>query len=331
MSIHHRMPLARAIRSCHPKGALLLAGCLLCGCAAQAASTPPSQAPSRAALAILLTSDSAAMREAGLANAVQALIQRCMRARQLPNQPAPESAASLAAGSVPLPEFPAYGGLAPRRTQGYGLYAGLVARASRAYQAGGGTGAVDRQHGSAGPLPPAARARYSMAEFGPASSVVAVALPGGARAQVQDGGCRGAAARRIYGSVASYTLAVEGAPLLTDELIGKVEANPGFVAAVRAWSRCMAGRGFRYASPTSAYHGLSLEYQAAGPTSGLRHREIAVATADYQCAKQTRLLRVTAALQRTEAARLGAAAEAQLRQITRIDAEAAQRAGHIAT
>jgi len=55
-----------------------------------------------------------------------------------------------------------------------------------------------------------------------------------------------------------------------------------------------------------------------------------VATADYRCARRTRLPRITAALQRIEAGRLGAAAEAQLRQITRIDARAARRARHVA-
>lgn len=277
-----------------------------------------------------MTTDTVAVMDSTLANTVQTLIQRCMRARHFAYYPTLESAASLEAGSVQLPELPAYGSLAQRRVHGYGLYS-AGARASGTRPKRGpdhGSAAAPAAHGSAyfASLPAPAQARYTTAEFGPPSDVLTVALPGGVQAQVRSGGCRGAAVRRIYGSVAGYIQAVEGAPLLTDQLINRVDANPAFVAAVHAWSRCMAGRGFRYQSPNVAYDSLSGEYRAQGPSTGMRHREMAVAVADFRCAQAVYLLRVTAVLQHEEAGRLGARSEAQLRLITRIDAQAARQA-----
>jgi hypothetical protein len=286
----------------------------------------------RADLAILTLSGTATVMEADLANAVEGLIQRCMRAKRLVYYREPERARP-GFGPARMPEFPAYTSLAQRRADGYGPYADTVAAARACGGAGRASGRspAEREVAYVGSLTSAARASYLTAELGPASEVMTMALPGGPRAQVRDGGCRGAAVRSIYGSVADYVLAVDGAPLLSDELLAAVESSPRFVTALGAWSRCMAGHGFRYTSPEGAYTGLSREYQVTGPASGLRRRETAVASADYQCAQRTSLLRTTAAVQHTQAGRLGATAEAQLRQITRIDAQAARRAQHVAT
>jgi hypothetical protein len=309
-------------------GLLFLVGCAVCGCGSPASPGAPV-AISPSSFAILMTSRTAAVMESAPANAVQTMIQRCMRARHFAYFPVPESAASLDDGAVQVPELPAYGSLAQRRMHGYGLYsAGL--RASRMRQKGetsrGSDAAAARNDAYVASLSATAQASYGTTEFGPASDVLTVALPGGAQAQVRAGGCRAAAVRRIYGSVVSYIQAVEGAPLLTDQLIAKVEADPAFAAAVHAWSRCMAARGLRYQSPNAAYNSLSDEYGAHGPSAGLRHREIAVAVADFRCAQAVSLLRITAALQHEEAGRLGAGPEAQLRLITRTVAQAARRA-----
>ena len=310
-------------------GLLLLAGCAVSGCA----GTAPPSAPvtsSPGSFAILMTSDGAAAMESALANTVQMLVARCMRARHLAYFVVPQSAAGLEAGSVQVPEFPSYGSLAQRRRLGYGLYSAAV-RASGTRRGSGlgrspAAATAGRSSVDSGSASAAAEASYTTAEFGPVSDVLTVALPGGAQAQVRGGGCRAAAVRRIYGSVAGYILAVEGTPLLTDQLITDVEASPAFVTVVHAWARCMAGHGFRYQSPNNAYGSLAGQYRAQGPSAGLRHREITVAVADLRCAQAVSLLRTTAALQREEAGRLGTRSEAQLRLITRIDAQAARRA-----
>jgi hypothetical protein len=332
ISVKPRRLLPGGTRRQRWAGLLLLAGCAVCGCGGPASpGSPATSAPvvnSPGSFAILMTSGTAAVMESTLANSVQTLIQRCMRARHFAYFPVPQSATSLDGGSVQVPELPAYGSLAQRRVHGYGLYSAAV-RASRTRQkrdmSRGPAAAAARNDAYVASLPAAAQASYSTAEFGPVSDVLTVALPGGAQAQVRGGGCRAAAVRRIYGSVAGYIQAVEGAPLLTDQLITRVEADPAFAAAVRAWSRCMAARGFRYQSPNAAYNSLSGEYRARGPSAGLRHREIAVAVADFRCAQAVSLLRITAALQHEEAGRLGTRSEAQLRLITETDARAARR------
>ena len=118
-------------------GALLLTCCLVCGCAGPAAA--PAASLPRADLAILMMSGPATAMEADLANAVEGLIQRCMRAERLVYY-AELQRAGPGFGPARLPEFPAYTSLAQRRADGYGLYADTVAAARTRGPPGGASG-----------------------------------------------------------------------------------------------------------------------------------------------------------------------------------------------
>lgn len=278
-----------------------------------------------AAAGILLRGGETAPEQALLDRGVQQLVSRCMSARQLRYYPATGPDAGEPDSSV-LPEFPAYGTLAQRRAGGYGESA-LAASRSPGPDLGGGIAPADTEDRYLRSLPAPARTRYYTALFGPASSDQSFALAGvGLLSEGPAGGCQGLAERELDGTVARYMAAEEGPSRLRLVLTREVESSSPFTTTMRAWSRCMAGRGFRYSTPSDAWNDVAARYARQGVTSGLRHREIQVAVADWDCAAAVRLVPVTTALQERYARQLPATLRADLLGIASIDAAAVSRA-----
>lgn len=76
---------------------------------------------------------------------------------------------------------------------------------------------------------------------------------------------------------------------LNNQLADQVTTSPAYLAAIAHWRSCMAGRGLLYTSPEAAHRELSMRVAAGGPTPEIRSEEIAVASADGECAAATHL------------------------------------------
>jgi len=311
--------------------ALALAGPgLLAGCGKPAALS--ARFPQRAsvklpglAFSILTDTGPAPSIQVKLDNAIEVLTKRCMQARRLKYYVTLESFPSPAG----LFEFPAYGSLAEREVTGYGDYTAARRQADDSRGRNSAHLSEVREDVYIRSLSSRARARYYQNFWGSPSDVESVTLPGGARAQIQRGGCRGMAARVLYGSVTHYLLATTGASAVTSELIRAVRSAPRFVSAMHSWSKCMASHGFRYPDPFTAKDYFAAQYWKHGPSLTLRNQEIAVAVADWKCAKKAALVPVTTAAQDEQAGRLGKSLEGVLLRITTIEIHAAKKADQL--
>jgi hypothetical protein len=177
-----------------------------------------------------------------------------------------------------------------------------------------------------GGLSASTRAGYSTLLFGPATYGLKVTLPEGVVSTIRSGGCRAKAVDQLYGSVARYAFAFEGASLLTLHFIDQIKASEPFKASLRNWSACMRADGDDYADPNAAYNSLAARYDAQGPVAGLRQRELRVATDDLTCTRQVKLLKTIQALQGRPTRWLTKLELGQLLTITQIDQAALTRA-----
>ncbi|MER5664739.1 hypothetical protein [Streptomyces mirabilis] len=132
-----------------------------------------------------------------------------------------------------------------------------------------------------------------------------------------DGGCVGQAKKRLAGKDGGFGPDQVARRINMDSFV-RSEKDPRVLAAFRKWSSCMAGQGFRYASPMDAIDDPQFGAAQAGPA------EISTARADVECKKKTGLVRtwfdVESAMQQTaidknaeELARVGRHKEDQLK------------------
>ncbi|GAA3501827.1 hypothetical protein GCM10019016_089340 [Streptomyces prasinosporus] len=112
-----------------------------------------------------------------------------------------------------------------------------------------------------------------------------------------DGGCIGEAKQRLAGSDAEFG-PDDAARKLNMESYARSQKDPRVLAVFRAWSACMAEKGYRYDSPMEAIDDPAFAGDKAAST------EISTARADVGCKKKTGLVRtwfdVESAWQRTE-------------------------------
>lgn len=112
-----------------------------------------------------------------------------------------------------------------------------------------------------------------------------------------DGGCIGEAKQRLAGSDAEFG-PDDAARKLNMESYARSQKDPRVLAAFRAWSGCMAEKGYRYDSPMDAIDDPAFAGDKADST------EISTARADVECKKKTGLVRtwfdVESEWQRTE-------------------------------
>ena len=157
-------------------------------------------------------------------NAVEVLVQRCMKSRGFKYYPVFISAADEGGypGLAGVPQAPI--GLAGREANGYGF-----SRPMRAKERPYGGQAPSRNEKYA----KTAGQKYFLALEGSAKDRVSFTFPGGETGSVSGGGCAGVAKRRIYGSVLNYVLATNGSSDLTAYLLDAVTADPAFSAGGR--------------------------------------------------------------------------------------------------
>jgi hypothetical protein len=106
------------------------------------------------------------------------------------------------------------------------------------------------------------------------------ATPGGGKNGIPKGGCIGDARRTLD---ADFTDTLAGR--LNKESFNKTMQDPAVKAAERQWSTCMKSRGYAAGDP---YNVTDTYRPAAGATPS--KEEIAVAVADIDCKKETRLV-----------------------------------------
>jgi hypothetical protein len=298
---------------------LVAAGLLAAGCA------PPPPSPAQATLtnaeiAVLTNSGLAGQAAAQVNNAYEGLVKQCMEAKGLVYYPLIQAVNSISP-HPPLAGIPqAYVGLAAREANGYGFYSPAAQPAGTGQS--GGTDPEDRYIAA---LPAVVQQRYVQALQGPDTLRVTVTYPGGTGSSITAGGCRGAAERRVYGSVANYLQATTGASLQGIHLSHTVTADPTFLAVVARWSSCMTKHGYHYRSPADLWNSLSA-HTASNPTPAARDLEIRVSVADYNCSAATKLVPTVQALQDEHIRHLDKPFAANLALITRIEGSALKEA-----
>jgi len=141
-------------------------------------------------------------------------------------------------------------------------------------------------------VPPDARAAtVAPAPLTPAEAEVLIGQSGSGQPvrfyqqrPVPAGGCAGSAEQRIAdgGEYAHSNLAAQ----INIETFLRSKSDPTVQAAIRTWSACMRGAGYRYASPLDSV--ADPRWSTPTPTA----LEVRTATADLACTARTRLYRI---------------------------------------
>ncbi|MFG2732845.1 hypothetical protein [Streptomyces canus] len=177
--------------------------------------------------------------------------------------------------------------------------------------------------------PPPSQAPMSAAEqlalTGPGVSRPGAA-PSAAARQVNGkatpaGGCMGQAMAQLH---ADFDTSLPG--MLDMESLPRAQAEPQVQAVLKAWSSCMAGKGYSVNSPFNAN---SLAPSSSGPSPSAQ--EIQVATADVGCKAKTNLVKVwfdaEAAIQQQQIEQNNLALERLRKNITAVVKAAASVSG----
>ncbi|MFJ8083798.1 hypothetical protein ACIQ6Y_24710 [Streptomyces sp. NPDC096205] len=131
---------------------------------------------------------------------------------------------------------------------------------------------------------PAVEQESAAKSLSPAGRVALVGKPMTDGTLDPDGGCVGEAKRRLAGDEAEFG-PDDKARQLNMESYARSQKDPRVLAVFRDWSACMAGRGYRYASPMDAIDDPAFATKQASGT------EISTARADVECKKKTGLVR----------------------------------------
>lgn len=261
----------RRIRACTVVVTLVLAGCGANPPASTTADTGLMSDP--AAVDLLTRSGSYHARQHTLTVAEEMLVGRCMAARGLA-YPARMPAADRRSDEDRALEMD------KRRQIGYGLfqtYSSTPAERDRPVTA------ADRYVKG---LAPDEQAGYLRALFGANDRRRGIDLPGGQRVTFAGEGCVFEAHSRLFGDIITWARITYVPEELDNKLIDRATSSDEYAQAMRGWSRCMARRGHKYSSPRAAEQDLTARYQAEGASEQLRRRELEVAVADGDCARQ---------------------------------------------
>ncbi|SPF03248.1 hypothetical protein [Streptomyces sp. MA5143a] len=258
--------------------ALTVAGCSLPGAAGHAPARAPEPPDVRPLAGAASFPHSEAVR---LHDLQEKAIVRCMAERGLRYSSRPRTASSRGEETNP------YGLLGARRasTDGYGIVGEFL-------------------HLRSSPPPRDDEPRdpaWQRALLGTAEHKVAVALPDGSRLEYSTDGCVNAARVEVYGADWNRTEPVVAA--LSARVLTAVEKDPGYRAAMRRWSSCMAEAGYRVAGLQAVRKRLNDRLpKVSGDPSALRalaREEIRTAEADARCQAETKLAKTVGDVQRT--------------------------------
>ncbi|MCW2870171.1 hypothetical protein [Actinacidiphila oryziradicis] len=268
-----RTSASRALLACAVTGVLALAGCS--SHAASQSTTASGITP--AALDLLTRSGSYTSNEKALSLAESELIHSCMQALRFPYV-------------VDTPAPPDLGvDLSQRGVQGYGLYAQYASSATHESTSSAATKAAKKTNDQyIRRLPEKQATAFMRALRGTTSDLRDIRMPG-TTLTLSIRGCEPAARKRLYGSMVTYAQLRSVPQNLSATLDTRVQHDPGFSALMRKWSTCMTAAGYHYALPADAQDQLKAAYRKQGATAALRRREIAVATADGECALRLRI------------------------------------------
>lgn len=143
-------------------------------------------------------------------------------------------------------------------------------------------------------LPPKDAERYMTVLNGTEDQTLTVRLPDGSSVSVNRNGCRSVAQQRVYGDFAAYIRLSQIALNVRGEASREIEADPAYVDAQKAWSRCMTDVGFAYPSRRKVQDDFAKRYVAAGADKDAVFRaEVATAKADAGCSTRTGFDRVS--------------------------------------
>lgn len=156
----------------------------------------------------------------------------------------------------------------------------------------------------AGGLSSARRAAYDTALGGASAERLTVELPTGETVTSETGGCEAEARRWLYGDLATWfrvdAIGTNLLPLYVPDLL----ADKRFGKALKAWSRCMHGKGLRYAAPDGIDAGLPRLTQGLSPARA-HSTEVRLAVAEATCARSSGLATTGRSLEREYRARVG--------------------------
>ncbi|MGP3916407.1 hypothetical protein [Nonomuraea sp. 10N515B] len=145
--------------------------------------------------------------------------------------------------------------------------------------------AGNQNHVYATGLPAGELARYNRAlDGGDAASTMTVRLPAGGSVTSRTGGCTAEAYERLYGDRSTWlrvsTIATNLQPLYMPDLVD----DRRFVAVLRNWSQCMAGRGHPYPNPVAIRSSLPRLTKGLDPAAA-HAVEVELAVAEATCAR----------------------------------------------
>ncbi|MFI7452519.1 hypothetical protein ACIBQX_33845 [Nonomuraea sp. NPDC049714] len=131
------------------------------------------------------------------------------------------------------------------------------------------------------------RGRYNDAlDGGPGAAIMTVKLPSGGTVSGKFGGCAGEARDELYRDHETWFRVNKIATNLLPLYVPGLVADKRFTAAVRAWSRCMAGQGHEYADPGAIRAALPRLTKGLGPARA-HALEVELAVAEATCARRT--------------------------------------------
>jgi hypothetical protein len=141
---------------------------------------------------------------------------------------------------------------------------------------------------------------------------IVVTLPDGHKVSATTDGCVASVRRQLYGDLGEWLrneFAIQG---IAKEAHDRVLSDRRYLDALDAWRACMRARGYRFADPGAARDAVGAQQQAQGRSLGhdqLRIRETAVAVAEAECARGSRLVSVATDLDRSYHAQVTAQQE----------------------
>ncbi|MGW0801604.1 hypothetical protein [Nonomuraea sp. NPDC002799] len=140
-------------------------------------------------------------------------------------------------------------------------------------------------------------ARYNRTfDGGDDAPTMTVRLPAGGSVTSRTGGCMAEAHERLYGDRAAWfrvsTIATNLQPLYVPDLV----ADQRFVAVLRTWSQCMAGRGHPYPDPAAIRSSLPKLTKGLDPAAA-HTVEVELAVAEATCAQSASYPKIARALE----------------------------------
>ncbi|WP_405099767.1 hypothetical protein [Micromonospora sp. NBC_01412] len=274
---------------------------LVCGsaCTPQAGTTGRQESALGAdALDLLTNSGDHPARSRVLELAEEKLVERCMAARGQVYWPVtpPPVTGSDEERTVDLPR---------RRAKGFGLTD--ESRPPRA-------GPNDRQ-----PV-------FQLALFGNARRYEQLELPNGSVLSYPTSGCVAESRAALYGDARRWARVDSIPQVLNNTLREQIGDAPELARARSGWLSCMTASGYPYPDPDAAVDDLSRAYRQNGGSASLRRREIAVATADGECALRVHVPSTELALRRDRAESLPATRRRELNDLGAAHCAAYRRA-----